>query len=92
MKDDHPIRTPAELGAFIRAVRIASNLTQAEAAALCGVGGPFLSDLEGGKRTSQIGPTLAVCQGLGIEIHLTAPLPLDGAEKRKRRTRRPRVR
>jgi len=87
----YSIRTPAEIGTFIRVVRIASNLTQAEAAALSGVGGPFLSDLEGGKRTAQLGPTLAVCHSLGIEIRLAAPVAVDDARTRKRRTRRPRA-
>ncbi|MBW2736541.1 MAG: helix-turn-helix domain-containing protein [Deltaproteobacteria bacterium] len=80
------IRTPADLGAAIRAVRIAAGLTQADAAALCGVSGPFLSGLEQGKETARLGLALTVCQELGICLELglpeKIPSPKPGSARR----------
>lgn len=86
MKTD-PIRTAGDLATLVRAVRIASGLAQSEAAALCGVSAPFLSDLEGGKATVQLGRVLAVCAGLGIRMHLLPPLAIESAQGRQRRRR-----
>jgi len=63
----------AELGAFLRAVRKESGLTQRDAAALCNVSLPFLNGVEQGKPTAQIGKVLAVCSRLGIEVRLRLP-------------------
>lgn len=76
-----------QLGAVVRAVRIASGLTQADAAALCNVSGPFLSGLERGKPTAQIGLILRVCHGLGVRLSAQVPLPismLSGGSRRQR--------
>jgi transcriptional regulator with XRE-family HTH domain len=59
-----------ELGAAIREARVALKLRQAEAALLCGVGIRFLSDLERGKETARLGPTLNVINGLGLALTL----------------------
>lgn len=59
-----------ELGMAIREARIAMKLRQAEAALLCGVGVRFLSDLERGKETARLGPTLKVINGLGLALML----------------------
>ena len=77
--------TSSELGAVIRAVRISSDLTQADAAALCGVSGPFLNGLERGKPTAQIGKVLAVCHGLGIRLVAELPEPLPDLSRVPRR-------
>jgi transcriptional regulator with XRE-family HTH domain len=42
--------------------------TQAEAAALCRVGVRFLSELERGKPTAEIGRALKVAQRLGLRL------------------------
>jgi len=49
------IKTPADLGKIIRQRRKAAKLTQQKAAALAGIGVRFLSELERGKPTAQIG-------------------------------------
>lgn len=59
-----------DLGKAIRDARIAMKLRQAEAALLCGVGVRFLSDLERGKETARLGPTLKVIDGLGLALML----------------------
>ena len=42
--------------------------TQAETAGLCGVGTTFLSDLENGKPTAELGKALFVARSLGIDL------------------------
>lgn len=59
-----------EIGNVVRATRKAQNATQAEFAALCGVGVRFLSELENGKPTAELGKVLAVIQCLGLELQL----------------------
>jgi len=85
--DDVDILTPNQLGATLRAVRIAAGLTQADAAALCGVSGPFLSGLERGKSTVRLGLVLKVCRALGVRLRLEVPGP--PAAPNARRVRRP---
>jgi y4mF family transcriptional regulator len=64
------IRTTADVGKVIRNRRKQDRLTLADAAALCGVGYRFLSDLENGKPTAELGKTLQVlaCLGLNVQI------------------------
>lgn len=61
------INTIADLGSFIRDRRRRDGLTQAETAALCGVGTRFISDLENGKPTVEFGKVLQVLKGLGLD-------------------------
>jgi DNA-binding XRE family transcriptional regulator len=70
------VATPKELGECIAAVRVASGLRQADAAALCGVSEPFLNRLEGGKATARLDAVLKVCAGLGIALELVLPTTL----------------
>lgn len=64
------IKTSEDLGKVIRQRRKAAKLTQKKAAALAGIGVRFLSELERGKPTAQIGKTLKVAQLLGLEIQI----------------------
>lgn len=61
------INTPADLGRVVRAKRLKDGLTQSETAALCGVGTRFISDLENGKVTVELGKALQVLMGLGLD-------------------------
>ncbi|HLA00764.1 MAG TPA: helix-turn-helix transcriptional regulator [Thermodesulfovibrionales bacterium] len=61
------IENAVDLGRFVHDKRNKDGLTQAETAALCGVGTRFISDLENGKVTVELGKTLQVLKGLGIE-------------------------
>jgi HTH-type transcriptional regulator / antitoxin HipB len=84
----HLAGTPAELAALVRAVRVSSGMTQAEAAAFCGVSAPFLGGLEAGKPTAQLGLVLKVCRELGIRIVADLPEPdLDVALAPERKPR-----
>ena len=58
----------AEFGQAIREARKQVALTQAEAAALCGVSVPFFSHLENGKATIQLGKALHVARQLGLQF------------------------
>jgi len=64
------IKTPADLGKVIRQRRKSAKLTQQKAAALAGIGVRFLSELERGKPTAQIGKAIKVAQLLGLEIQI----------------------
>jgi HTH-type transcriptional regulator / antitoxin HipB len=66
------IQSPSQLGKLIRQRRKAAGLTQRELADLGDVGTRFLSELERGKPTCQIGKTLAILKLLGLELRLTA--------------------
>jgi transcriptional regulator with XRE-family HTH domain len=65
---EEKVNSPADIGIMVRRKRKADGLTLADAAAMCNVGYRFLSDLENGKPTSQIGKILQVLSGLGLEI------------------------
>ena len=60
-----------ELGEIIRRERKRQKVTQAELAALAGVGLRFLRELETGKASCQLGLTLEVLHSLGISINAT---------------------
>jgi HTH-type transcriptional regulator/antitoxin HipB len=64
------VRSALDIGAAIRKKRKEDGLTLADAAGLCNVNYRFLSDLENGKATAQIGKILQVLHALGIEIEL----------------------
>lgn len=64
--------TAAEIGAAIRKKRKEDGLTLADAAALCGVGYRFLSDLENGKPTVQMGKVLQVLTALGLDLYIAS--------------------
>ncbi len=61
----------AELGRRVRAERRRHRLRQAELAAIAGVGNRFLSELEHGKATLELGRTLRVLRTLGLELRLS---------------------
>lgn len=57
-----------DLGALIRTERKRQGLTQTDLAGLSGVGITFLSQLENGKETAEIGKALNVLATLGIDL------------------------
>lgn len=64
------IRDTEALGSAIRQQRKSMGLTQLDAAGLCGVGERFLSELERGKATVELGKVLQVLNRLGMRIVL----------------------
>ena len=61
---------PEQLGAAIRARRRELKVTQKDLALTCGTGLRFISDLENGKPTCQIGKILQVLQALGLKLQI----------------------
>jgi HTH-type transcriptional regulator / antitoxin HipB len=64
------IRSAEDIGKAVRKKRKEDGLTLAEAAALCGVGYRFLSNLENGKATAELGKMLQVILGLGLQVQI----------------------
>ncbi len=64
--------TPEELGRIVKKERKVMGLTQADLALTSGTGMRFISDLENGKTTCQIGKTLTVLRTLGLRLTLSS--------------------
>jgi len=60
-----------DIGKLVRKCRKDQSATQAELAALCGVGVRFISNLENGKATLELGKVLHVLTCLGLEVAVT---------------------
>lgn len=58
----------AEFGALVRSERKRQGLTQTELAEFCGVGINFVSSVERGKETVELGKALALASMLGIDL------------------------
>lgn len=67
------IHNTAQIGKAIKLTRLAQGLDQFATAGLSGTGQSFLSHLENGKDTAQIGKVLQVLTTLGIRLELTLP-------------------
>jgi y4mF family transcriptional regulator len=59
-----------DLGRVVRDARKEQGLTQEDLAGLTGVGRRFVSDLESGKDTAQIGKVLLVLGALGVGLYV----------------------
>lgn len=64
------IHSVADFGVLVRSHRLKQGITQADLAALSGVGTRFISDLENGKPTIALGKALEVARSLGLEIQV----------------------
>lgn len=69
--------TTAQIGELVRGTRKAMGITQRDLALTSGTGQRFISDLENGKPTSQLGKTLTVLQTLGIKLQLKSPVDYE---------------
>ena len=65
--------TTKEIGAVLRATRVAQGLRQDQLAAAAGVGVRFLIELEAGKPSAQLGKALKVIEALGCRIQIEQP-------------------
>ena len=59
-----------DIGNLVRAKRKQLGVLQEDAAGLSGVGTRFLSQLENGKETAEIGRVLQVLKSMGLELYL----------------------
>lgn len=64
------IRTPADLGAAIRAGRRALRLDQADLAARVGVQRQWIVKIESGKSTAEVGLVLRTLNALGLKTEI----------------------
>jgi len=62
-----------QFGKLVRRVRKSQGLTQQEIALTANTAPRFISDLENGKPTCQIGKALHVARCLGIQVELNEP-------------------
>ncbi len=65
------LATAADLGVVVRERRKTLGMTQQDVADAAGTGRRFVSELEAGKPTLEIGKILAVCQALGLDLGVT---------------------
>lgn len=64
-------RTTRELGSALRQARRSRGMSQADLARAARVGRPWLSSVERGKRTAEIGLVLQVLDTLRLDVTLT---------------------
>lgn len=64
-----PLSDTADLGRLIRNERKRQHMTQTELADVAGVGITYLSQLENGKETAEIGKALNVLTMLGMDLY-----------------------
>ena len=62
------IKNPKDIGVLVKDVRKNKKISQEDIAQLAGVGRRFVSELENGKSTLEIGKVLQVLKRLGIDL------------------------
>jgi len=83
-----PLTTVEDAGVVIRALRKQAGIRIDDFALTAKVSKQFMSDLEGGRPTVQMGRVLAMLQAMGVRLWLTFPDAADTAvvaEKERRR-------
>jgi transcriptional regulator with XRE-family HTH domain len=86
-----PLTTVLEAGVAIRTLRKRAGIRIDDFALTAGVSKQFMTDLENGKATVQMGKVLDMLQRMGVKVHMEL-LPADASafdlELHKARTRR----
>lgn len=72
--------TTSDIGKLVRDTRKALGVSQHDLALTSGTGQRFISELENGKATCQLGKALVVLQTLGIKLQLKSPVDLEALE------------
>lgn len=72
------VRTSRDIGSIIHTARKDAGLSQTELAQLSGCSQRFVSQLERGKRTAELGKVLDVIGALGLSMNLAPKGRLDG--------------
>jgi y4mF family transcriptional regulator len=60
-----------DIGSFVKQKRNQLGMTQPQLAAVSGAGVRFISDLENGKPTMQIGKVLEILHVLGLDVFVS---------------------
>lgn len=63
-----PITTTTELGRMLRSKRKVQGLTQGEVAQHCGLSLRFVSEVERGKATAEIGKVFHLLKAVGVDL------------------------
>ena len=66
------VTSPKDIGEIVRHARKEAGMTQKELAKACGCGVRFLSELENGKPTIELGKALRVLNVLSYDIDIDA--------------------
>lgn len=66
----HRCANSADLGALIRQERKRKGYTQTKLAQFSGVGINFISNLERGKETAELGKAIQVARTLGLDLYV----------------------
>lgn len=64
-----PVTSSRILGELLRAKRKEQHLTQGQVAEFCGVSTKFISEVERGKETAEIGKVLSLLNTIGIDLY-----------------------
>jgi len=84
-----PLNTVHDAGLTIRALRKHAGIRIDDFALTAQVSKQFMTDLENGKATVQMGKVLALLQGLGVKLVMELPDTASPAlEAQRRRTQR----
>ena len=67
------VRAAADVGRLIREARVRNGLSQATLAHRFGTTQSWISEVENGKETAEIGKVLHVLASLGLELDLSDP-------------------
>lgn len=70
--------TPEQIGKLVKETRKSMKMTQKELALTSGAGLRFISELEKGKPTCQLGKVLTVLNTLGITLAMVSPVTSRG--------------
>ena len=66
------IHNASELGKLIRLFRVSQHFTLEKVSGMTNIGMRFLSELERGKETAQLGKVLQIINQLGLEVVIQA--------------------
>lgn len=66
----HPLRTPAQLGAYLRSLRKARGLTQSQLGAMFGISGMRISAIERNPANVGFEQILRILSALGARLYL----------------------
>lgn len=76
------VHTVADLGLALRATRKGSRVRLDDLAGIAGVSKQFVSDVERGKPTVQLGLALRLLQEMGLSLAVDIPPEAEGAWKK----------
>jgi len=87
----HAIHDPESLGRYLRAARIEQGMTRDQLAGATGLSPKFISQIEGGKPTAQLGKVMKLLSELGVTLDARSSIPIsaEAFAKASRRRRSP---